>query len=207
MPQLKIKKMKNNLLKGTFLLAIAGMIVFTGCKYDEGVGISFRAKRDRFANEWRITEYMRDTTNLSAQFTDTNNTVYGEPVLVTTRTGRYSVIVSSDTSYKYDTSVWANPLFWEGRMQIAAMSEALGFAYNSSSDTNVFFAPRGAWTFDEKSSSVQMSPELAHIDTIPNIEYKIKELREDALKLEWVDESDVVRKISFEPINDEDFFL
>mgnify|MGYP000731230036 CR=1 FL=1 len=204
--------MKNNLLKGMLFIALAGLITFTGCKYEEGPGISIKSKRDRFSNEWKVNSYtMLDSgasaaTDLSNLF-DTNSTSLGDVLFVTTRTGRFSLHQVPDTAYEFDSVVWNKPVYLQMKKLTSDLSSALGFKTSYSSDTNDFVAPAGEWTFDDKSSTVQMKRDLSHIDSIPNIIYDIVELREDALKLKWTDGSNDVRTIGFTPVNDEDFFL
>jgi len=48
-------------------LALAGMLTFAGCKYEEGPKISLRAKRDRVANEWRIEKYTYNDSDFTNQ--------------------------------------------------------------------------------------------------------------------------------------------
>ena len=48
-------------LKNLSLVLVSALaVVFTGCKYDEGPAISLRNKRDRVANEWKISGYQID---------------------------------------------------------------------------------------------------------------------------------------------------
>ena len=200
--------MKNNLLKGILFVALAGLITFTGCKYEEGPGISLRSKRDRFANEWIVKSYMRDTANLSDIFTDSNNFDLGNLAFVTSRNGRFEFHHMPDSPYTIAGGNWNHPTYLQMKELTDKLSEALGMATAFTNDTNEYNAPKGKWIFDEKSSSVQMEQlDLSHIDTIPNRTYEILELREDALMLKWTAEDKTVRKIGFEPINDEDFFL
>jgi len=202
--------MKNNLLKGALFVALAGLITFTGCKYEDGPGISLRSKRDRFSNEWIVKSYMRDTVNLSEMFTDSNNIDSGNIAFITTRTGHFEfhIIPNIPHHVYWDSEVWSDPTYLKMKELTSNLSEAMGMKTSYSNDTPEFSAPKGSWTFDDKSSTVQLGQgELEYIDTIPNIKYDIVELREDALKLKWVDEAKVTRTIGFEPLNDEDFFL
>ena len=49
------------------LVLFAGLsMLFSACKYEEGPGISFRAKRDRISNEWKVTGYAVDGTEDAA---------------------------------------------------------------------------------------------------------------------------------------------
>jgi len=45
-----IMKIKNLILISTMIL------VFTGCKYEEGTNVSLRSKEERLCNQWKIDE-------------------------------------------------------------------------------------------------------------------------------------------------------
>lgn len=76
------------------LLAVTA-IVFSGCKYEEGPGISLRAKRDRFANEWKVTAYEIDgSANDAALKSFRSGGVNGdtiEMIFITTRNFQYAM--------------------------------------------------------------------------------------------------------------------
>lgn len=204
--------MKNNLLKGMLFIVLAGLITFTGCKYEDGPGISLRSKRDRFSNEWIVKSYDRlldgqkTAENLSNRFGD-DSTTLGNVVFITTRTGAFSITQFPTTPYAFDSVVWTKPVYLQMKQLTANLSEALGMVTSYTNDTNEFAAPVGKWTFNDKSNSVLLERDLAHIDSIPHVSYEILELREDALKLKFTDAVKTTRTIGFTPINDEDFFL
>lgn len=50
----------------SLVLVSAFAVVFTGCKYEEGPAISLRNKRDRVANEWKISGYQINGTEDAA---------------------------------------------------------------------------------------------------------------------------------------------
>ncbi len=88
-------------LKNLSLLLVSALaIVFTGCKYDEGPGISFRTKRDRIANEWKITGYQIDGTEDAAakkSFTSAGDSI--EMIFVMTRNYNYAMDMSYVDGY------------------------------------------------------------------------------------------------------------
>ena len=88
-------------LKNLSLVLVSALaIVFTGCKYEEGPGISFRNKRDRVANEWKITGYSIDGTDDAAakgSFTAAGDSI--EMVFVMTRNYNYAMNMSYVDGY------------------------------------------------------------------------------------------------------------
>jgi hypothetical protein len=88
-------------LKNLSLVLVSALaIVFTGCKYEEGPGISFRTKRDRIANEWKVTGYQIDGTEDAAAkktFISAGDSI--ELILVMTRNYSYAMDMSYVDGY------------------------------------------------------------------------------------------------------------
>lgn len=88
-------------LKNLSLVLVSALaIVFTGCKYEEGPGISLRTKRDRIANEWKVAGYQIDGTEDAAAkktFISAGDSI--ELILVMTRNYTYAMDMSYVDGY------------------------------------------------------------------------------------------------------------
>lgn len=190
--------MKGNLLKACFTLAIAATIIFTGCKYEDGPGISARSKRDRFANEWLIKAYTVGGEDNSSIFgTPANDS--GDIIFTTTRTGGFFLRENPVNAYEFDSVVWFNPTYIAMQALKDQLKNALGVTQLDVATKN------GRWSFTDKHNKVRMGTELSN----PTLykDYEILELREDQLKIQYTDANDTKHVLTFTPLNDEDFFL
>lgn len=62
--------------------------MLTDCKkYPEGPGVSFRSKKERIANTWKLSKYYENSVDLTSNF----NTVYTKFSFVTTKNGNYTI--------------------------------------------------------------------------------------------------------------------
>jgi hypothetical protein len=190
--------MKGNLLKACFTLAITATIVISGCKYEDGPGVSMRSKRDRFANEWLIKSYTVGGEDLTSSFGSPSNDS-GDIIMTTTRTGAFILLENPINAYEFDSVVWFNPTYIAMQALKDKMKAALGITKINLATQN------GKWSFTDSHNKVRMGTELSN----PNLykEYEILELREDQLKIKYTDDNDTEHVITFTPLNDEDFFL
>ncbi|HOK21080.1 MAG TPA: lipocalin family protein [Bacteroidales bacterium] len=51
------------------------MLIFTGCKYEDGPAISFRSKEERLCNEWRLTRLYINGTEQTLSSIDQQTTL------------------------------------------------------------------------------------------------------------------------------------
>ena len=67
---------------------ITSVLLLTECKkYPEGPSISFRSKKERIANTWKLSKYYENSVDLTSNF----NTVYTKFSFVTTKNGDYTI--------------------------------------------------------------------------------------------------------------------
>lgn len=74
--------------KLSVIIIIISSILFTQCKkYPEGPSISFRSKKERLANTWKISAYKINDVDSTTQYTS----VYKDYTLTMTKSGSYSI--------------------------------------------------------------------------------------------------------------------
>ena len=67
---------------------ITSALLLTDCKkYPEGPGVSFRSKKERIANTWKLSKYYENSVDLTSNF----NTAYTKFSFVTTKNGNYTI--------------------------------------------------------------------------------------------------------------------
>jgi hypothetical protein len=67
---------------------ITSVLLLTDCKkYPEGPGVSFRGKKERIANTWKLSKYYENSVDLTSNF----NTAYTKFSFVTTKNGNYTI--------------------------------------------------------------------------------------------------------------------
>ena len=67
---------------------ITSVLLLTECKkYPEGPSISFRSKKERIVNTWKLSKYYENSVDLTSNF----NTVYTKFSFVTTKSGDYTI--------------------------------------------------------------------------------------------------------------------
>jgi hypothetical protein len=185
-------------------LAIAGVLTFAACKYEEGPKISFRAKRDRVANEWRVKGYTYDGQDAISRLVDPE---FGFELLIDLyRTGAYGVEIvkkekDQDGNVKYITN---HTVF-----DTSQTNKGLGFesccafeynAYRNNLPSHIkYIMSHGHWTFDRGHTKIQVKPELSYdaqevMKQKNTIDWMIVMLKEK----EWV--------MILERINDEPYF-
>jgi hypothetical protein len=193
-------------LKNLSLVLVSALaIVFTGCKYEEGPGISLRTKRDRIANEWKITGYQIDGTEDAAakkSFISAGDSI--EMVFVMTRNYNYAMNMTYVEGYvspsgdkllspsAKDTRVYQDILrdFANGNMLYKRVKQG------------------GKWAFGDKYKSVNFGAngngDLAY--TVGNdtsiVKSNIIMLKNDNLKLDF-QINGKTHLITFEPKNKE----
>lgn len=206
------------LSKITTLGIIAATLV-TACKYEEGPRISLRSKRDRVANEWKITSLTRgaNDSNIINSVNDTSTGANNgfKVVLSLYRTGFYSADVvrryTQDGKEMYETQQdgfngardnskqWSRPQFDQFNKNLPEVIARLG--------------SNGRWTFDKGHYKIQMKPELSWVNSDTTIitqkntiDWTIVMLKEKKMMLQGRDSKDVIHKMTLEPINDEPYW-
>ena len=193
-------------LKNLSLVLVSSLaIVFTGCKYDEGPGISFRNKRDRVANEWKITGYQIDGTEDAAakkSFTAAGDSI--EMIFVMTRNYNYAMNMSYVDGY---VSPSGDKLLAPSAKDTRVYQDILGaFSVN-----NLLFKKlkqSGKWAFGDKYKTINFGAngngDLAY--TVGNdtsiLKSNIIMLKNDNLKLDF-QINGKTHVITFEPKNKE----
>ncbi|MBM3920718.1 MAG: hypothetical protein FJ347_05770 [Sphingomonadales bacterium] len=145
--------------------AVLISIVFTACKYEDGPGISLRAKRDRIANEWIVGEFIYDGKNVTDSVNSRQDTF--SIIFEMTRTGSYSVewvryTVDPNNGMKYyGTSHATNhnlnnsgPAMWNPQ-NIGNYGRKMPIPLK-------VLGARGFWSFDEKHKKISIGPESSY---------------------------------------------
>jgi hypothetical protein len=197
-------------------LALAGVLTFAACKYEEGPKISFRAKRDRVANEWRVKSYTYDGQDQLNRVVDPEFNF--ELLFNLYRTGAYGIEVvkketDQDGNVKYITNHTAlkDPSNKTGiGFQFCCWPEYQGYLANLPSHIK-YVMPGGEWTFDRGHTKIQVKPELSYdnqeVQLQKNtIDWGIVMLREKEMKVKGRDENNIEWVMVFERINDEPYF-
>lgn len=156
-------------------------LLLSACKYEDGVGISFRAKRDRFANEWLVKSIkVNDVDSTAMVYPETNvDGVITKDVFVyclnITRQGFYSAeVLKRDSAGNLKTFVDPN-----------GDSTTLVDKYRSGLPKILnYIGNHGVWTFNKKHDKVNMAPDLASKDGLTGITiFEIWELREKQIRV------------------------
>jgi hypothetical protein len=193
-------------LKNLSLVLVSALaIVFTGCKYEEGPGISFRTKRDRVANEWKVTGYSIDGNEDAAakkSFTSAGDSI--ELVLVLTRNYNYSMNMSYVDGY---ISPSGDKLLAPAAFDTRTYVDIKGLFFLNNKLYNKLNRG-GKWAFGEKYKSIRyaaydrsdLSYPVGSDSSI--VKSNIIMLRNDMLKLEF-ELDNKKHLITFEPKNKE----
>lgn len=193
-------------LKNLSLVLVSALaIVFTGCKYEEGPGISFRNKRDRVANEWKITGYQIDGTEDAAakkSFTAVGDSI--EMIFVMTRNYNYAMNMSYVDGY---VSPSGDKLLAPSAKDTRVYQDILGaFSVN-----NLLFKKlkqSGKWAFGDKYKTINFGAngngDLAYPvgNDTSIVKSNIIMLKNDNLKLDF-QINGKTHVITFEPKNKE----
>lgn len=189
-------------LKNLMALFALSAIVLTSC-YKEGPKISFRAKRDRIANEWIVTDYSVDgnsAANLKDSFYVGDSLTL---VFSMARAGYYNMDLQFTKEYSEKNG---GKLF------------NLGANFNSKeildvkgrlAKNNLFnkkIGSSGKWSFTDKFRKLEMgnlgNGDLSKADDTQTTIVDILMLKNKKLKLE-LDIDGQKHTITFEPLNDE----
>jgi len=188
------------------LVVFAGLsILFSACKYEEGPGISFRAKRDRISNEWKVTGYAVDGTEdaaLKKSFTSAGDSIV--LYFVMGRTNFYTFNMDYADGYSSPTKekvLTMNPKDDRTYRDILANFDANNVLYKT-------IKQAGKWSFNDKSRKVSFGAnemnDLSQSESNPTtaVNADIIMLKNDMLKLEF-SIAGKKHRITFEPKNDE----
>ena len=192
-------------------LALAGMLTFAGCKYEEGPKISLRAKRDRVANEWRIEKYTyndSDFTNQIVQVPGGNSETPFELVFNFYRSGSYGIEVVQKSKNAEGQDVYLT-------------NHVVDFNECCSTDYNNYLGQlpqhiqdimsHGTWTFDRGHTKLQVKPDLSYVASEVQaqkntIDWGIVMLREKEMKIKGRDASNTEWTLHLKRVNDEPYF-
>ncbi len=158
------QKMKRFCFSAAFLA-----VVFSACKYEDGPGISLRAKRDRIANEWIVDQFIYDGKDVTDSVNSRQDTF--SLIFEMTRTGSYSVewvhyTVDPNNGMKYfGTSHAVNhnlnnsgPAKWNP-INVGNYGRKLPIPFK-------VLGSRGYWSFDEKHERISIGKESS-VSTTP----------------------------------------
>ncbi len=192
-------------------LALAGMLTFAGCKYEEGPKISLRAKRDRVANEWRIEKYTyndSDRTNQIVQVPGGNSQTPFELVLNFYRSGSYGIEVVQKSKNA-------------GGQDVYLTNHFVDFNECCSTDYNNYLGQlpkhiqdvmsHGTWSFDRGHTKLQVKPDLSYIASEVQsqkntIDWGIVMLREKEMKIKGRDANNTEWTLHLKRVNNEPYF-
>ncbi len=104
-----IMKIKNLILVSTF------MLIFAGCKYEEGPNVSLRSKEERLCNEWKISEKLTNGVK------DTLTEAELQTIVEFKKGGDYSITVPIIGVYVVFTGTWK---FYDNKEKIITTYEA-----------------------------------------------------------------------------------
>lgn len=199
-------------------VAVAGVLTFAACKYEDGPAISLRSKRDRVANEWKIVKYEfegKDALEKVNQSFDTTSTKTPFMLVINfARTGGYGVEVVK--KYKDGNG---------NEKYITNASESNGKGFNACCSTQYnayldslpshfrYIMPNGTWTFDRGHTKIQVKPELSFdndkslVMTQKNtIDWGITLLKQKEMKVKGRDEMNREWKLHLKPMNSEPYW-
>lgn len=192
-------------------LALAGMLTFAGCKYEEGPKISLRAKRDRVANEWRIEKYTyndSDRTNQIVQVPGGNSQTPFELVLNFYRSGSYGIEVVQKSKNAEGQDVYLTNHVTDFNkccfLDYKAYLEQLPQHIQD-------IMSHGTWTFDRGHTKLQVKPDLSYIASEVQsqkntIDWGIVMLREKEMKIKGRDANNTEWTLHLKRVNNEPYF-
>ena len=195
-------------------LAVAGVLTFAACKYEEGPKISLRSKRDRVANEWKIVKYEYNGFDVTQKVNQTSGQAEVPFMLIINleRTGGYGVeIVKKSTDANGNETYITNATESNGKGFDACCSTEYHMFIDSLPSHFKYIIPHGIWSFDKGHTKIQVKPELSYQkDSIMSqrntIDWGIVMLKEKELKVKGRDEHDIEWKLDLKPLNKEPFF-
>ena len=150
---------------GFCFAAVTLALVFSGCKYEDGPGISLRSKRDRIANEWIVDQFIYDGKDVTDSVNSRQDTF--SIIFELTRTGSYSLewvhyTVDPNNGIKYyGTSHASNhnlnnsgPALWNPK-NIGNYGRKLPIPFK-------VLGSRGFWNFDDKHDNINIGKERSY---------------------------------------------
>jgi len=193
-------KIKNKMkqVKLTFLSLLVIVLTFTACKYEEGPGISFIAKRDRISNEWVATNYTIDGNKSD---TALNSFFYGDTiqaVLSIMRGGYFSTNPQYTKKYSDDNNkamlIQNSNLEMESNVKSNYFAKAVG-------------AANGKWDFVDKHRKVSFAnngnSDLSSSAINPVLTCDIIKLKNKEIKLSYIAKDGKKHVVTFEARNKE----
>jgi hypothetical protein len=202
-------------IKFVLVAALMLTIFTTACKYEEGPGISFRAKRDRVANEWLVDQFIYDGKNVTDSINSREDTF--SIIFEITRTGSYSVewvryTVDPNNGIKYyGTSHATNhnlnnsgPAMWNPK-NIGNYSRKMPIPLKA-------LGARGEWSFNKKHSKLIIGPETSYVpngdDENTNPYYwTITKLKEKNMWVKGIDSAGKSWSMQLKHLNGEPYWL
>lgn len=190
--------------KKASLFILASAALFTACKYEEGPGISFRSKRDRIANEWKITGYQVDGQDDDAAKNSFRSGDSIELIFTMTRNYHYAMNMAYTDNY---TSPTGNKILSPNAQDDRTYQDILG-GFKTGNKLFRKIAQSGKWAFSDKFKQVHFGAngngDLAYPegDDSTIVKSDIIMLKNKMLKLEFNIE-DKKHRITFEPKNPE----
>lgn len=163
--------MKNTLLKSTMVLLFGMLLIASGCKYEDGPIVSFRAKSDRLAQIWNIDKVTFEGNDFTSSYKKDGVIIAFEVYKNNAYTFNYrnedKTIINQSTTYALSKSF---------PMADLPFIQTVGSS--------------GRWTFVNNFEGIQMDGELSqdpNNKVVPEV--TILELKKSALKLKGVNAS------------------
>lgn len=171
------------------MLAVSASLTFSQCKkYDQGPSLSLRSKKERVSNEWNVASYtynqkdqLKETYSGYHQCISSNQILYTEIFRTTTyvwtfdKSGTWNYKWISEHVNLNQLSTYNNCYAFYLPIQINTEDEA------------------GTWKFVKDKEEIEISYNTGQ----PSESYKIKELKENEMILEYTDIYGKISKITF----------
>lgn len=185
---------KMNMLR--FLsIALLGSVSLYSCKYDEGPGISLRAKRDRVANEWKVVKMTYGGVDVTNKI---NDTIFSS-IINLSRTGKYNIVHIDKFGKTSHTGKWGEK--WV--KQYNGYCDHLPYPIKD-------LAMNGEWTFDYRHDKIQLFPELStgadSFNVRGSFDWGIIMLKEKQMKVIGKDRASVDWNMELAPVNGEPYW-
>lgn len=186
--------MKN--FKNLLIIAAVFSIVLSACKYDEGPGISFRQKRERISNIWKVTNYKVDGSDDAALLSTFSHGDSLQIVMTISQSGSYGMNLMYTDNYAASTT-------WH-KYYIANQTGMVSLYYDY--NQNSLFkkvGSNGKWSFDKKHKNVNFGAnDLSHSEgELKPLVCEIVMLKNKMLKLSYINDDGKKHLITFESAN------
>ena len=176
-------------------IALLGAVSMYSCKYDEGPGISLRAKRDRVANEWRVVNMTYGGVDVTSKVNDSIFT----SVINLSRTGKYNIVHKDILGNTSHTGKWAEK--WARQYN--------GYCNNLPIPIRDL-TMNGEWSFDYRHDKIQLFPELStgadSFNVRGSFNWGIIMLKEKQMKVIGKDRASVDWNMELAPVNGEPYW-